>query len=253
VVGIAACFVINTLTYAAVIVALLLVRPSELSQAPRAVPDRSVHAVLEHLVAGLVYVRRTPVVLASIIVIGVVSLAALNFQVTLPLIAQDLLSGGPEAFGFLAAASGAGSLVSAMALAFGARTTLARILTGAIVVGLATVAVAFSDSLLLSVVLMFIVGWGLIAMAATTNTIIQVTTPDELRGRVMSVYTTVFAGTSPIGNIATGAIAARAGIAVALMIGGLVAVVCALGVAMWAWRRGDIDLRRQLGRAAPAG
>jgi MFS family permease len=251
VVGIAACFVINAFTYAGVIVALLLVRPSELSAAPRAIPDRSVSAVLEHLVAGLVYVRRTPVVLASIVVIGVVSVAALNFQVTLPLIARDLLSGGPEAFGFLAAASGAGSLVSAMALAFGGRTTLARILTGALVVGLATFAIAFSDSLLLSVVLMFIVGWGLIAMAATTNTIIQVTTPDELRGRVMSVYTTVFAGTSPIGNIATGAIAARAGIAVALMIGGLVAVVCATGIAIWAWRRVDIDLRRQPGRTAP--
>jgi MFS family permease len=253
VVGIAACFVINAFTYAAVIVALLLVRPGELAVAPRDIPDRSVRAVLEHLGAGLSYVRRSPVVLAAVIVIGVVSVAALNLQVTLPLIARDLLFGGPEAFGFLAAASGAGSLVSAIALAFGGRTTLARILTGALVIGLATVAVAFSDSLLLSVVLMFCVGWGLIAMAATTNTIIQVTTPDELRGRVMSVYTTVFAGTSPIGNLATGVIAAGVGIAAALVLGGLLAIACAVVVAIWAWRRADVDLSRQPGQAAPFG
>ena len=100
---------------------------------------------------------------------------------------------------------------------------------------------------------MFIVGWGLIAMAATTNTIIQVTTPDELRGRVMSVYTTVFAGSSPIGNLATGLIAARVGIATALVVGGLVAIACAVAVALWAWRREDVSLNRQLGQTAPAG
>jgi MFS family permease len=251
-VGIAACFVINTFTYAAVIVAILLVRPSELRAAPRSVPDRSVGAVIEHLAAGLVYVRRTPVILAAIVVIGVVSTAALNVQVTLPLIAQDLLDGGPEAYGFLAAATGAGSLVSAIWLAFTGRTSLGRILLGAAAIGLATCAVAFSGWLPLSMLLMFIVGWGLIAMAATTNTIIQVTTPDELRGRVMSVYTTVFVGSSPFGNVATGAIAARAGIATALVIGGLVAVVCAGVVALWAWRRDDVSLRRQPERVVPA-
>jgi MFS family permease len=252
VVGIAACFVINTFTYAAVIAALLLVRPGELRAAPRAMPDRSVGAVASHLVAGLVYVRRTPLILAAIVVIGVVSTAALNLQVTTPLIAQDLLHGGPEAYGFLAAASGAGSLVSAINLAFGGRTTLGRILLGAAAIGLATIAVAFSGWLPLSVLFMFIVGWGLIAMAATTNTIIQVTTPDELRGRVMSVYTTVFTGASPFGNVATGAIAARAGISAALIIGGLVAVGCAGAVALWAWRRDDVALQRQPGRSATA-
>ena len=252
-VGIAACFVINTFTYAAVIAALLLVRPDDLRTAPRSIPARSVGAVFEHLVAGLVYVRRTPVVLAAVVVIGVVSTAALNLQVTTPLIAVDLLDGGPQAYGFLAAASGAGSLVSAINLAFGGPTTLGRILLGAAAIGLATIAVAFSGWLPLSVLFMFVVGWGLIAMAATTNTIIQLTTPDELRGRVMSVYTTVFAGTTPFGAVATGLIAARAGISAALVIGGLIAVTCAGLVALWAWRRDDVSLQRQPGRPAPAG
>ena len=95
-VGIAACFVINAFTYAAVIAALLVVRPDELAAAPRDIPDRTVRAVLEHLGAGLGYVRRAPVVLAATTVIGIVSIAALNLQVTLPLIAQDLLVGRPR-------------------------------------------------------------------------------------------------------------------------------------------------------------
>ena len=176
--------------------ALLLVRPDELRVAPRSIPERSVGAVLEHLVAGLVYVRRTPVVLAAIVVIGVVSTAALNLQVTLPLIAADLLAGGPRGLRVPRGRQ---------------RRRLARERDRARVrraddarahpprrrrdrpgdVARRVLATRCS----LSVVLMFVVGWGLIAMAATTNTIIQVTTPDELRGRVMSVYTTVFAGT----------------------------------------------------------
>ena len=118
---------------------------------------------------------------------------------------------------------------------------------------MATIALAFSGWLLLSVVLMFVVGWGLIAMAATTNTIIQVTTPDALRGRVLSVYTTVFAGSSPMGNVATGIIAARAGISAALVIGGVIAVACAVVVAVWARRREDVLLRRSPDQPATVG
>ena len=69
----------------------------------------------------------------------------------------------------------------------------------------------------------------------------------------MSVYTTVFAGASPIGNVATGLIAARAGISAALVIGGLIAVACAVAVVAWAWRREDVSLRRQPGQPATVG
>ena len=71
---------------------------------------------------------------------------------------------------------------------------------------------------------MLLLGWSVIAIAATTNTLIQLTVPDRLRGRVMSVYTTVFAGSSPIGGLFAGAIAAAAGVAAALAVGGVVAI-----------------------------
>jgi hypothetical protein len=71
---------------------------------------------------------------------------------------------------------------------------------------------------------MFVIGWGTISMAATCNTIIQLNVPDVLRGRVMSVYTTLFAGTTPIGGLFSGAVAAAAGVPAALGIGGIVAL-----------------------------
>jgi MFS family permease len=172
----------------------------------------------------------------------VVSTLALNIQVTLPLAARDLLGGGAEAFGFLAAASGVGSLIAALALAFGQRPTLRLMLTGAATVGASIALLGLSHSFPISLLLMVGAGWGLIAMAATTNTMIQLTVPDELRGRVMSVYTTIFAGSSPVGGLFAGALAASFGVAVALIVGGALAVVAVL-VATWlALRSGAVTL-----------
>jgi sugar phosphate permease len=78
-----------------------------------------------------------------------------------------------------------------------------------------------------SLALMFLAGWGTIAMAATANTLIQLRTPDELRGRVMSVYTTAFAGSTPIGGIFTGIVASFGGAALAASLGGILAVIVA--------------------------
>ena len=88
---------------------------------------------------------------------------------------------------------------------------------------------------------MFVVGWGLIAMAATTNTIIQLTTPDELRGRVMSVYTTVFSASVPIGGLTMGAIASVYGPGLAIGLGGILTVVAGLGALAWG-RRGAFEM-----------
>ena len=157
---------------------------------------------------------------------------ALNIQVLLPLVSTDLLGGGAAVYGFLGAASGIGSLISALSMAFGQRPTIRLLLVGAGALGLSMVLLGLSTWLPVSLLIMVLAGWGLIAMAATTNTIIQLTVPDELRGRVMSVYTTVFAGASPIGAIFAGALAAWFGVAVALEVGGLLALG-AVGIAVW--------------------
>ena len=143
-----------------------------------------------------------------------------------------MLGGQADTFGFLMAASGIGSLTSALSLAFGQRPTMRLLLLGAGVIGVSLMLLGFSRWLPVSLVLMLALGWGVIAMAATTNMIIQLTVPDHLRGRVMSVYTTVFAGSTPIGGLFAGAIAAAFSVPAALFVGGALALVTTL-VAAW--------------------
>ncbi|MDQ3407699.1 MAG: MFS transporter [Chloroflexota bacterium] len=231
-VGIAICFFINGVSYVAVIIGLLAMRTGELRGAPPSLVQRSVRSVIDSLTEGLRYVRDEPTVRLALTVLGIVATVALNFQVLLPLLARDVLGGGADTFGFLMAASGVGSLASSLSIAFGQRPTPRLLLAGATAIGLAMLGLGVSRVLPFSLVLMLVTGWGVIAMAATTNTLIQLTTPDELRGRVMSVYTTVFAGSVPIGGLFAGGMAATAGTPVALALGGVLALVT-VAYALW--------------------
>lgn len=231
-VGIAVCFLINGLSYVAVIIGLLAMRSGELRVVPRSVVQRTARSVIDSLAEGLRYVRDEPTVRLSLTVLGIVATVALNFQVLLPLLARDVLGGGAETFGFLMAASGVGSLISSLSIAFGQRPTPRLLLAGAVTIGLAMIGLGVSRFLPLSLLLMLVTGWGVIAMAATTNTLIQLTTPDALRGRVMSVYTTTFAGSVPIGGLFAGGMAATAGVPAALALGGALALVT-VAYAIW--------------------
>jgi MFS family permease len=230
--GVVPCFFINAASYVAVVIGLLLMRTNELIDHPRPGRPHSVREVNQQLVEGLRYVRATPVILLAVCLVGTVSMFALNNQVLLPLAATDLLGGGAAVYGFLGAASGIGSLISSLSMAFGQRPTIRLLLVGAGALGLSMLLLGLSTNLVISLFVMVLAGWGLIAMAATTNTTIQLTVPDELRGRVMSVYTTIFAGASPIGALLSGTLAATAGVAVALVVGGGAALI-ATGVAAW--------------------
>ena len=109
---------------------------------------------------------------------------------------------------------------------------------GATLMGVAELVLAASGSMALSLVAMFLTGLGAISMAATANTTIQLTVPDELRGRVMSVYTTVFAGSTPVGGLVAGALASQLGVAVAIAIGAVLSLIVGLAVMAWYRRAG---------------
>jgi len=222
-------FFINAVSYLAVIVSLFFMRPHELRMpVERAVVERNLRSVIDRLVEGLRYTRRDPQIFLAIAVLAVVSTFALNFQVLIPLVARDVLMGDADTYGFLMAATGVGSLLSALSIAFGKRPGMGRLLVGAAAIGIAMVGVGLSRSVPISLALMFLAGWGLISMAATCNTIIQLAVPDVLRGRVMSVYTTVFAGSTPFGGIFSGGLAAIGGAPAALIVGGGIAVLAAI-------------------------
>jgi MFS family permease len=227
-VGIAACFFLNAASFLAVLVAYLLMRDSDLLPSPRIAVPNSVSAITTQLAEGLGYVRRTPMVRLAIVTLGIVATAGMNFSVLVPVYAKDTLGGNATTYGFLMAATGVGSLSCALMIAGGLRPTLRLLVGGAAVLGASLVALALIKNELVALPVMLLLGWSVIAIAATTNTLIQMTVPDRLRGRVMSIYTTVFAGSSPIGGLFAGAIAAAAGVAAALAVGGVVAIGAAV-------------------------
>lgn len=234
--GIAIAFALNAASFVAVIVGLWMMRDTEL-HGTRLVPrPRSVREVFENLGEGLRYVRDTPVVLLAVTVVGLVATVGMNFTVLIPPLAANVLKSDAAGYGFLMTASGLGALGAAIALVIGGRPHPVRIAGGAIVLGIASVGLAVSTSFPLSLALMIPIGAGGITMAATANATIQLAVPDGLRGRVMSVYTTVFSASIPIGGLAVGAVASATGIPTTVAIGGLLSLAVGLGAYVW-WRR----------------
>jgi len=248
--GIAPAFLVNGLSFLAVIAGLLLMRDDELLAVRLAERPRTLAEVRAALGEGLRYVGRTPPVLLATVVVGLVATVAMNFQVVVPAFARDALGVGADGFGFLMAASGLGSVIAALGLAVG-RPRPSVLLGGALVLGAAQVALAVTTSYPVAAFLLFLAGAGGIAMAATANTTIQLAVPDGLRGRVMSVYTTVFAGSTPLGGLFVGSLASVAGIRAATFAGGALGIAVALAAAVWARRRSQRARETAVERAAP--
>jgi MFS family permease len=229
--GVPLAFLIDAMSFLAVLVGLWMMDERELQLPPSIPRPHSATEVVDNLREGLVYVRDTRLVLLAVSVIGLVSTFGMNFTVLVPPLAKDVLHSGAEGYGFLMAASGVGSLTAALGVAFNGRARAAMIVAGAFVLGVAEVATGVSNIFWLSLVAMFLVGVGGIFMSTNANTVIQLSVPDVLRGRVLSVYTTVFAGSTPIGGLLMGGIAGAWGVELALVIGG--AISAAIAIVGW--------------------
>ena len=230
--GVAPLFLFNAISFIAVIVGLALIKMNDLyAQAKRSTAkgEAPKQSTFQSLREGLAYVAHTPSVLLVIVVIGVISLFGINFNVVLPLFATDVLHVGAVGFGFISATFGLGSLLSALWLAWGNRKpSIQHLLAGAFAFCILEIFFALSHLYLLSLVLIAGVGFAQIAFAATSNTTLQTVTPDYLRGRVMSVYMVVFAGSVPLGNLFTGGLAHLFGAPIALLIGAGLSLIAAI-------------------------
>ena len=149
----------------------------------------------------------------------------MNFNVILPVMAARVLDVGSNGYGLLYAAMGGGALIAALSVATLARPRLRVLIGGGLVLGVAEVVLAGTTSFPIALAAVFFCGVGAIATAASANSLIQIAVPGPLRGRVMSVYTTVFAGSTPIGNGLTGGFGGLWGTPVALVMNGGVVVV----------------------------
>lgn len=241
---ISAAFLVNGISFLAVIVAYALMRDAELHAQPNLTRPSGIAEIRTTLADGLHYVAATDRVLLAVVVLGLVSTFGMNFSVVIPALARDVLHTDAAGYGFLMTASGVGSLVAALGIAFSGRSRMSFIAWGACLLGVAEVAAAIVQVYPLALVAMAFVGLGAIGMAATANTTIQLAVPNELRGRVMSVYTTVFAGSTPVGGLLMGWVASRFGVDVSLAAGGIACVLVGLAGAAW--------LRRIRARTAAA-
>ncbi len=235
--GVTILFLLNALSFLAVLVGLALIKSHELHvQALRHRSAGERQNTWQSLREGVAYCWNTPAVLLVILVVGLVLLFGSNFNVVLPLFATDVLHGGATGFGFLSAATAIGSLCSALWLAWShQKPTIRRVLMGTLVFGVLEAVFAVSRIYPLSLVLIAGVGFAETAFAQLSIITLQTVAPDHLRGRVMSVTLLFFDGSVPLGYMLMGWLSGLYGAPIALLIGALLSLMVA--GAGWIWRK----------------
>jgi len=227
--GPAACFAINSVSYVAVITGLLMMKVNPVAVAK--VTQRRLDQIRE----GLRYVRRTPEILRPVVLVGFVATFGMNFNIWVPLLAKNDLSGGAGSFGLLMSSMGVGSFLGALGLAFlvsSVRRWMLFTTAAALGIGNLLLGLVGAIPLAVPVAMLVLAGIGLCSTTtmAIANTTVQTAAPDELRGRIMSVYTTVFTGTAPFGALIASSIANRYGAPTSIMIGATVTLLAVIGV-----------------------
>lgn len=208
VVGIAGCLFINAGSFFAVIGALLLMRRSEFY----AVPPRAQGRVLNQLKEGVHYALTTPEIAVIVIVLAIVGTFGYNFTVMLPLISKYLLHAGPSGFGLLTSTMGVGSVFAAVGVASAGAPSRTRLLVGATGVSALLFALAFTRAWWFAIPVVVALGVSSILFQTTASTRLQLLAPPAMRGRIMSIYQLLFAGTTPIGGAVFGWLAEKGGV-----------------------------------------
>jgi MFS family permease len=216
-VGVGWCFAINAGSFLAVLAGLLLMRPSELyALEGRAGGAKASAAIRE----GLAYVRRTPDVLLVLAITTIVASTGFNFRVLLPVLASKTLHSSATVFGVLFACFGAGALLGALGAAAMSRASWRAVVLGAAGFSSAMLVLAPVRNVVVAGLLLLVIGFCFSTWTANSQSILQLTAPDRLRGRVLSLYLFAFAGLSPIGGLLAGWLAEVGGTELAFAVAG---------------------------------
>lgn len=231
------CFLLDGVSYLAVIGSLWAMRFAHQARAARDT------RVWDDLRAGVRYVTGFAPIRSILLLLALVSLAGMPYTVLMPMIAADVLHGGAHTYGFLLGAAGVGALTGALFLA--SRKTvlgLGRLIPIATsIFGIGLIALGLAHTVWLAMVTLFVVGVGFMAQTAASNTLLQTLVRPEMRGRVMAFFTMAFMGTTPFGALVAGALAERIGAPHTIMLGG---ATCLIGAAIFL--RGLPALRAQV-------
>ena len=217
--GTGICFAINAFSYIAVIIGVLMMRASELQR------GRPVARARGQVRAGLRYVWSTPDLRSTILLVAVVGTFTLNFQVILPVLARFTFDRGPGTLGLLYSVMGAGSLVGALVAAGRNRPSRNVMIGGAFVLGVLMLGVAVAPNLAVATVLLALTGAATITFLSTANALLQLSSDQQMRGRVMALYAMVFLGSTPIGGPIVGWIGEQWSPRASFAVAGLAALV----------------------------
>jgi MFS family permease len=235
------CFLIDGISYIAVLISLFKMRVSTSNRGRRAASS-----TLTELRAGWDYVSGSKPLRAILLLFALVSLMGMPYTVLMPIFASQVLKGGPHTLGFLMGAMGLGALISAVSLTLRktVRGLLKMIPISAGIFGAGLICLGLSHILWLSLLLMLFTGFGMLQGMAVSNTIIQTITSEDMRGRVMSYYTIAFVGMAPFGSLLAGYLAHLIGAPRTVMFTG--AFVLMGGILFWLKRQGVRNAMRPI-------
>ena len=216
------CFLLNGLSFLAVLAGLLAMRLPPFAPPPRQSP-------WAHLLDGFRYAHRTRLLRVLLGLVATITVSSMPALVLMPFFADAIFRRGSQGLGFLMGAMGTGAVVGTLVLAGRPRATgLARVIfVSALGVGLGYVLLALSPSFYVALVAAPVVGFSVMRHNTSVNTVIQVSIPDEYRGRIMALYAMMVVGVGPFGSLAAGALAARLGARLTVLLGGLLSLAAA--------------------------
>ena len=236
-VGVALCFFFNGVSFIAVICGLLMMRLPPF--------ERNIDMVspAEHAWNGIVYSFQHPRVRTILLLFLAIGIFGWSYMVVMPAFARDVLGRGADGFGILMSASGSGALIGALVVAtFGHRVKPRSLALGGVwLFSGALLAFSLARNFSVALAFLFVAGFGMLLFFSTTNTVLQTIVPDDMRGRVMGVWSLIFGAMIPLGSLEAGAFANWFGTPAALGIGAVVCVISA-AVALWAIRRREAQL-----------
>ncbi len=220
-IGIGPCFLFNAVSYGAVIIALLAMRSSEFY--PSASQVRGRHQLRD----GMIYVRRTPELFVPICMMLLVGTMTYETQVTIPLLAKHTFNGDAGTFSAMTVAMGLGAVVGGMLIAVHLSATRRNLLRVTAALGLVTVVSALAPTLALELAVLTVLGASSVAFLAVANSTLQLSSPSAMRGRVMSLWSMAFIGSSLVGAPLVGAIGQHFDPRLAVLVGGLAPLAAA--------------------------
>jgi len=223
-IGVAGCFIINAISFIPVIIGLSLINGEF------RVDYANEDSVVESLKIGFQYLRRNPNIFCIIIMVAINSIFGMPYVTLMPVFARDVFKVGAEGLGFLMAATGIGALIGALFIASLGRYRYKGklLITGIIGFSLFLILFTITRNFTVAMWLLVFTGFCMIVFTSTANTVVQTYTQDDMRGRVMSFYTTFFTGMAPLGNLQAGYVSNIWGAPKAIFLGAIMNIIIAI-------------------------